>query len=178
MSSLPQYLWRSIVDSRQYPDERQEHAINTEMARCLACVYYFLFAVIIIGCIHDKIQNNPPSLHMAIFVGLFAFIHLYITGSTAYLELIMRNDTEDKVEYYLSRLAFYSAGYTLLLIAGITVFDLFDFFLRDEKTLPDILRKNIIVGGLMGMYLHRRKEKLLMQILERKQAEKDEAPAG
>jgi len=30
----------------------------------------------------------------------------------------------------------------------------------------------------MGMYLHRRKKKLLMQILERKQAEKGEAPAG
>lgn len=115
---------------------------------------------------------------MAIFVSLFAFIHLYVTGSTAYQELIMRSDTEERVEYYLSRLAFYSAGYTLLLIAGITVFDLFDFFLSDEKTLPDILRKNIIVGGLMGMYLHRRKKKLLMQILERKQAEKGEAPAG
>ena len=178
MFSLPQYLWRSIVDSRSYPDERQEHAINTEMARCLACVYYFLLAVLFINILHYEVKGGPPNFYQVLLFILLLFIHLYITESPAYQELLMQRDMMIATERYLSRLGFYSATYTLMLIVTLTALNLIGYYLRGENTLSGILIKNIIVGGTMGLYLHHKKKKQLLQILERKQAEKGEAPAG
>ena len=64
-----------------------------------------------------------------------------------------------------------------MLIVTLTALNLIGYYLRGENTLSSILIKNIIVGGTMGLYLHHKKKKQLLQILERKQAEKGEAPA-
>lgn len=103
MFSLPQYLWRSIVNGRPYPDERQEYAINTEMARCLACVYYFLVAVLIINILHHEVKGGSPDFHQVLLFILLLFIHLYITEGPAYQELLMQRDMAIDTEHYLSR---------------------------------------------------------------------------
>ena len=175
MFSLPQYLWRSIVNGRPYPDERQEYAINTEMARCLACVYYFLVAVLIIHILHHEVKGGPPNFYQVLLFILLLFIHLYITESPAYKELLMQRDIAIDTERYLSRLGFYSAGYILFLMTGLTFLDLIGYYFRGEDTLPGIVFKNVIVGSTIGLYWHRKKKKELLQLQEMKQAAQEES---
>ena len=175
MFSLPQYLWRSIVNGRPYPDERQEYAINTEMARCLACVYYFLLAVLFINILHHEVKGGPPDFYEVLLFILLLFIHLYITESPAYQELLMQRDMAIDTERYLSRLGFYSASYILFLITGLTALNHIVYYFRGEDTLPGIVFKNVIVGGTIGLYWHHKKKKKLLQLQEMKQAAQEES---